>query len=79
MPVGMDTPGRCALSSCDRAIPLDHLMCGRHWRLVPSREQQILWRAYLAAKRTGGGVLGNEHYGRARDECIRAVQAKLGL
>lgn len=73
MPVGHDTPGECAISSCGKKIPVTMLMCRAHWRRVPLSLQRILLRAYDAAKRSGG-VLGDSAYGRARDACIRAVE-----
>ena len=40
-------PGhRCHARGCPSSCPPRHLMCGRHWRMVPTSLQQRVWSAY---------------------------------
>ncbi len=46
---------RCAAAGCLETVPLDFLMCRRHWRMLPAHLQQAVWtayRAYLESPRT---------------------------
>lgn len=57
---------KCAIAECDKFIGDEFLMCGPHWRKVPSpiqREVYATWRTF------------SNHDGRDRDALIRAEQA----
>ncbi len=37
----------CAVPGCREACPSSHLMCVRHWRMVPASLQRSVRRAYV--------------------------------
>ena len=41
-----ERPHTCHARGCDRAVPPELLMCGRHWRMVPRILQRAVWAAY---------------------------------
>lgn len=56
----------CAIEGCREACPSSHLMCIRHWRMVPAAMQRAVrdafqrWRrAVSRANRRGGGCTQN--------------------
>lgn len=73
MPTGQDTPGVCAITNCGKKIRVEMLMCRDHWRRVPLVLQRILFRVWRNA-RAAGGVLGDDAYAVARDNCIAHVE-----
>lgn len=50
----------CAVTGCREACPGSHLMCIRHWRMVPVALQRAVrdafnrWRSAIARSRGGG-------------------------
>jgi hypothetical protein len=36
----------CHAEGCSKAVPPKHLMCGRHWAMVPLSQQREIWRHY---------------------------------
>ena len=36
----------CHARGCTRACPPEHLMCWKHWRMVPDHLQRAVWRNY---------------------------------
>lgn len=44
----------CSATGCQRAIPLNLLMCSDHWRMVPVTDQREVWRTYRLTERRQG-------------------------
>ena len=65
---------QCRASGCPATIPLEHLMCHRHWFMLPDDMRQDVWRA-LQAKRTGDQA-GQVEYGVAVIRAIKFVDAE---
>jgi len=40
------TPHHCHARGCATSCPPEHLMCARHWRMVPSDLQRAVWATY---------------------------------
>lgn len=40
----------CHALGCEDYCPPRHLMCGRHWRMVPPELQRGVWAAYRAGQ-----------------------------
>lgn len=36
----------CHATGCSKACPPKHLMCGRHWAMVPLPQKAEIWRHY---------------------------------
>lgn len=36
----------CHAEGCNKACPPKHLMCGRHWAMVPQPQKNEIWRHY---------------------------------
>jgi len=36
----------CHAEGCSKACPPKHLMCGRHWAMVPQPQKNEIWRHY---------------------------------
>ena len=36
----------CHAEGCSKPCPPKHLMCGRHWAMVPQAERNEIWRHY---------------------------------
>lgn len=37
---------RCPVEGCETTVPSSHLMCARHWRMVPKLLQGRVYRAW---------------------------------
>lgn len=44
----------CSATGCQRAIPLNLLMCSDHWRMVPVACQREVWRTYRLTEQRQG-------------------------
>lgn len=63
----------CAAKGCGKQVPDRHLMCGRHWRMVPesvANRVTMLWEAF----HEGRDRRSLDAYRAARAEAIRAVE-----
>ena len=40
----MDAPATCNFPDCDQSITPGQFSCNEHWRVLPSRIQQQLWK-----------------------------------
>lgn len=61
---------RCPVGDCPAHVPREHLMCPRHWPLVPSSLRRTLHRAW----RAGAGDGSREHQQTVR-ACVVAAQS----
>lgn len=62
----------CPVKDCKRSVPDHHLMCGRHWRLVP---EDVNKRVYKTCNEMHSGKPGaRKEYVAARNEAIAAVE-----
>lgn len=68
----MSTTHRCAAVDCTREVPLDRLMCGGHWILVPHEICVAYWAAYRPGFETGRASLTPE-YTKAHRDAVAAV------
>jgi hypothetical protein len=59
--------GRCPAPDCGEQIDPTHLMCRRHWNLVPKQLRDTVWATWLS----GQGAATPEHQ-RAVREAITA-------
>lgn len=70
----------CAV--CDRQIANGLLMCLPHWKLVPTDQQQAVYRSWSRYRRADGGMgqvlRAQRLYFAARDAAIASAQAALG-
>ncbi|MCW5666501.1 MAG: hypothetical protein KIT35_21935 [Piscinibacter sp.] len=69
----------CAV--CDTLVSTGHLMCARHWRLVPHELQVAVystWRSYRNAEPVAMLIARRDYYA-SRDAAIAAAQAAMGL
>lgn len=41
----------CAAEGCIEPCPRSHLMCGRHWRMVPKALRNSVWAAFRRFER----------------------------
>lgn len=64
---------RCAAEECRDEIPRKHLMCLRHWRMVPAAIQREVLEAWRRL-RCGGEVV--ERYTKAVKQAVAAVREK---
>ncbi len=71
----------CAAAPCREACPPAHLMCVRHWRMVPMALRREIWTALRAVRRVP--ATRAEDYLQAvralratQDAAIAAVRAK---
>ena len=69
----MTTTHPCHARGCDRAIPLEHLMCPAHWRQVPRLVQQEVNNSYRALHPDDPDTLAR--YERARTRARLCVEA----
>jgi len=44
---------KCAVSTCKKTIPARHLMCPRHWCMVPQHIATDIYREYFTGQRKG--------------------------
>jgi hypothetical protein len=61
----------CAIATCGAAIPRHLLMCLKHWRMVPKRLGQDVYRTWR-----NGPVA---EYLKYREQAIAAVEEKTGV
>jgi hypothetical protein len=38
--------GCCPIEGCEASLPLNILMCRRHWFMVPKKARQAVWEAW---------------------------------
>lgn len=38
----------CPIDNCDKSVPSDKVMCGRHWKTVPRELQRAVYRTWNA-------------------------------
>lgn len=71
---------RCAVERCSEACPLSHLMCVRHWRMVPAELRRNVFTAYRGwvgvRRRKGIGGAAAGELGAAQAAAIAAVREK---
>lgn len=67
-----ETAHHCHAVGCDETVPPKMLMCPKHWRMVPKKLQQAVWRTY----RLGQEITKNPspEYLAAAKAAIAAVQ-----
>lgn len=65
-------PHDCPIDGCQESVPYQHLMCRRHWVLVPS---PLMARVYAAWKNGAGA--GTEAHANACRAAVNAVHARL--
>ncbi|MES1977339.1 MAG: hypothetical protein V4451_04840 [Pseudomonadota bacterium] len=66
----------CAAVGCQKQIPLNMLMCGNHWNMVPtpiSREVLSTWRSRNKRPSDQEAVRAHED---AKSKAVAAVEAK---
>jgi hypothetical protein len=56
----------CHAVACEATCPPKYLMCGRHWRMVPTVLQEAVWANYRP---------GQEQRGLPTDEWFQAARA----
>jgi hypothetical protein len=61
----------CPAEGCADHVPHDRLMCLKHWRMVPKPQQDAVWKTWRRVSRDPHA------YRDAREEAVRAVNAKL--
>lgn len=61
----------CKATGCSTPIRVTHLMCARHWRMVPAEIQRDVWTSYRPGQCDDGGRPSLAWIGAAS----RAVQA----
>lgn len=64
----------CQARGCMRTIPTKLLMCSRHWRMVPQKIQNDVWRTYRPGQEED--LVLSEEYQQAYNAAVGAV-AKL--
>lgn len=69
------TTHRCAARGCTVQCPATLLMCGKHWRLVPSTIQARIYRHYRKGQTIGTATT---EYLSAMHAAIDAVAAREG-
>lgn len=62
---------RCHARGCTAACPPEHLMCSRHWRMVPKDLQGRVWSHYRPGQ--CDDKRPSEAWVRAADAAIAAV------
>lgn len=73
---------RCAVPECTAPTKRGHLMCLRHWRMVPrqeAREVNDAWRDVGRSRRQGDPVGRVARYRSAVKAATDSVMAKLEL
>lgn len=68
-------PHTCHAKGCGKQVPPAFFMCGRHWKMVPYKLQQAVWREYNAGQEDGNADV-SEMYLKVTDEAVAYV-AKL--
>ena len=72
---GQPRDHHCHARGCTAQVPPAHLMCARHWRMVPKELQTQVWEHYQAGQEKGDAGV-TEEYCRVTDEAIEAVWTK---
>lgn len=67
---------RCHAEGCNVEVPPKMLMCLRHWRMVPKKLQQDVWRTYVPGQENRKDP--TDEYMKAHRAAIAAVAAKEG-
>ena len=71
-----------ACAVCPKAIAHGKLMCWAHWKLVPTEQQQAVyrtWRRWAGSDRRGAlATSARQQYFVARDAAIASVHTALG-
>lgn len=62
---------QCPATGCDKSVPVDQLMCPRHWYMVPRPIRSSVWNAYR------GPGPGSAQHAHAVTLAIRAVNDRL--
>lgn len=63
---------RCEAEGCLCVVPSEMLMCRRHWRMVPKRNQEEVWLYWKQVER---GVYGAAELHRiAKSNAIESVR-----
>lgn len=65
---------RCHARSCTVVVPPSMLMCLKHWRMVPYKLQQNVWKTYRPGQEKTKDP--SEAYLDAADAAIKAVAVK---
>lgn len=47
------TSRQCPIAGCGLDIPMNVVMCGKHWRMVPRSTQQAVYRAWGSRRKHG--------------------------
>lgn len=68
----------CHARQCEREVPPKHLMCKRHWFMVPADIRRRVWLTYQEGQERGE-VAPSEAWHEAADAAIEAVARKEGL
>jgi hypothetical protein len=68
MPEKLSNLHRCAIADCSHLVPLNKLMCRKHWFQVPRKLQTVVTNTY---------VPGQERTGLASPEYIAAMWAAI--
>lgn len=65
----------CHARDCKDPCPPKHLMCKRHWSMVPKALQSAVWDTYSPGQERGVGLPTRDWHD-AADAAIRAVADK---
>lgn len=68
----------CHALRCEAECPEEHLMCPRHWQMVPSHIQKLVWATYQPGQ-CDLDPLPSEEWHKAADAAIEAVARKEGV
>lgn len=68
----------CAAKGCSRQIPLRHLMCSKHWRMVPDSLQKLIWTHYRSGQEYDHSIRSPEYADTVR-EAVATVAKLEGL
>ena len=64
----------CHARRCNTPCPREHLMCLRHWKMVPRKLQRAVWAHYRPGQ--CDDMNPSEEWHQAADAAIRAVAEK---
>lgn len=68
----------CPIDNCDKNVPTDHVMCGRHWKTVPRELQRAVYAAWGSLLKRAGRPDWKDaaaEHARVKGEAIEAAQA----
>jgi len=71
----------CPVDDCDQVLRGDHLMCPRHWFMVPKMLRDQVWDAWrqrcAARDRPAGYAAARDRHEQVKAAAIRAVNEKV--